>query len=101
MKRRTFGFVAGRGALAQPKPDLRTSEGLMSHSRAHGAMATVAAVVEAGLKPNAPRADVTLVDGQYVRRTADAPKDPRTERQREADAWVRQYGVTAKMPRMR
>jgi hypothetical protein len=102
---RSFGHAPGRGRLAEKPHDLGTSDGLVRHSRAHGAAQTLAAVGERGIKPSASRQDVTLVEesdgSQYVRATRDVSKDPRTERQREADEWIQQHGINAPIPRVR
>jgi hypothetical protein len=77
--KRSFGFVpAPSSAARENRPlDLSTSEGLIEHSRRHGEMATLAAVVERGIRANAPKQEVMVVDTgkeRIVARVADVEK---------------------------
>lgn len=100
-----FGYASGRANIGQTIDKVNgpaTTEELARASLDRGAMDVIAEVVERGMHPSAPRQDITRValpDGSdIVRRTADAPKDPRTPEQIAADEWIIANGPCDPMP---
>ena len=73
--------------------DTRTSSGLLAISRREGGIAAAAKAAEHTIKTGV-RSEVTLdLAMTSARLASDVVPDPRTPRQIEADAWVKERGI--------
>jgi hypothetical protein len=96
-----------RDPLRPPAPpharvdDPRTSAGLVAISRKHGALTAVARAVEHTMATGIPSSVNFGFELDYARLSSDAARDPRTPKQIDADAWIKQYGPSDPMPKVR